>query len=73
MDAKTSCKPNSIANNTVTKGHREVGVKHKLFKMVKGLQKLIDKIQEGRLYNVSGKICVKLFKIFGFITILSIL
>ena len=68
-DAKTACKPNGGANNIVTKAHREAGVKNKLFKMVKGLQKLIDKIQEGRLYNVSGKLCVKLLKIFGFLTI----
>lgn len=31
---------------------KEVGVKHKLCKMIKGTQKLIEKIQEGRLYNV---------------------
>ncbi|KAH7404496.1 hypothetical protein KP509_15G028900 [Ceratopteris richardii] len=30
---------------------KEVGTKHKLFKMIRGTQRLIEKIQEGRLYN----------------------
>ncbi|KAI5075533.1 hypothetical protein GOP47_0009609 [Adiantum capillus-veneris] len=30
---------------------KEVGTKHKLGKMIRGMQKLIEKIQEGRLYN----------------------
>ncbi|MCO5559077.1 hypothetical protein L7F22_012669 [Adiantum nelumboides] len=30
---------------------KEVGTKHKLCKMIRGTQKLVEKIQEGRLYN----------------------
>lgn len=53
-DTQASPKSKTAENNSVAKARKEAGAKHKLIKMVKGLQRLIVKIQEGRLYNVSG-------------------